>query len=47
MVEQSLSVRNGIRHIVWDWNGTLLDDNHANLAAANHVCEMFGVPPMT
>nr|WP_221308649.1 HAD hydrolase-like protein [Nocardiopsis mwathae] len=34
----------GIKHIVWDWNGTLLDDNHANLAALNQVCVEFGRP---
>ncbi|CAM3699898.1 HAD family hydrolase [Nocardiopsis rhodophaea] len=34
----------GIKHIVWDWNGTLLDDNRANLAALNQVCAAFGRP---
>ncbi|GAA2800045.1 HAD family hydrolase [Saccharopolyspora taberi] len=29
------------RHIVWDWNGTLLDDNHAVLASVNAVCSAF------
>lgn len=33
-------------HIVWDWNGTLLDDNHANLAAVNAVCSHFGREPV-
>ncbi len=33
-------------HIVWDWNGTLLDDNHANLAAVNAVCASFGREPV-
>ena len=33
-------------HIVWDWNGTLLDDNHANLAAVNAVCASFGRAPV-
>ena len=28
-------------HIVWDWNGTLLDDNHAVVAAVNVVCAEF------
>lgn len=37
---------NSVRHIVWDWNGTLLDDNHANLAAVNRVCAEFGRPPI-
>ncbi|MER2093773.1 HAD family hydrolase [Saccharopolyspora rectivirgula] len=29
-------------HIVWDWNGTLFDDNHAVLSAVNAVCAEFG-----
>jgi phosphoglycolate phosphatase-like HAD superfamily hydrolase len=29
-------------HVVWDWNGTLLDDNDAVLAAVNEVCAGFG-----
>ena len=34
----------GIRaeHVVWDWNGTLLADNDAVLAAVNRVCADFG-----
>lgn len=31
-----------IRHIVWDWNGTLLDDNHAVVSAVNTVCVDYG-----
>jgi phosphoglycolate phosphatase-like HAD superfamily hydrolase len=31
----------GPRHIVWDWNGTLLDDNDAVVAAVNVVCGAF------
>jgi phosphoglycolate phosphatase-like HAD superfamily hydrolase len=27
---------------VWDWNGTLLDDNDAVVAAVNAVCSAFG-----
>ncbi|MCY9784908.1 HAD family hydrolase [Nocardiopsis sp. EMB25] len=38
--------RRDITHIVWDWNGTLLDDNHANLAAVNAVCARFGRAPV-
>jgi len=26
-----------IRHIIWDWNGTLLDDSHACVAALNRM----------
>ncbi|WP_026448878.1 HAD family hydrolase [Actinopolyspora mortivallis] len=29
-------------HIVWDWNGTLLADNHAVIAGVNAVCSAFG-----
>lgn len=28
--------------MVWDWNGTLLDDNQVVLAAVNEVCAGFG-----
>ncbi|WP_238175757.1 HAD family hydrolase [Kribbella pratensis] len=31
-----------MKHVVWDWNGTLLNDNHAVLAAVNEVCAGFG-----
>ncbi|GAB3281191.1 HAD hydrolase-like protein [Parasphingorhabdus pacifica] len=31
-------------HIVWDWNGTLFDDNHAVLSAVNTVCASFDHP---
>ncbi|WP_182544939.1 HAD family hydrolase [Halosaccharopolyspora lacisalsi] len=37
----STSVRDA-RHIVWDWNGTLLDDSHAVVSAVNTVCTAFG-----
>ncbi|ADB33469.1 Haloacid dehalogenase domain protein hydrolase [Kribbella flavida DSM 17836] len=36
-----------VSHIVWDWNGTLLDDNAAVLAAVNEVCAGFGRPPLS
>ncbi|MEU4192344.1 HAD family hydrolase [Kribbella sp. NPDC026611] len=36
-----------ISHVVWDWNGTLLDDNHAVLAAVNRVLTGFGRPQLT
>ncbi|WP_132876519.1 HAD family hydrolase [Tamaricihabitans halophyticus] len=35
------------RHIVWDWNGTLLADNDAVLAAVNKVCAGFERPAVT
>jgi phosphoglycolate phosphatase-like HAD superfamily hydrolase len=31
-----------VAHLVWDWNGTLLDDNHAVMAGVNAVCAAFG-----
>lgn len=31
----------GARHIIWDWNGTLLDDTHAVVSAVNVVCTAF------
>lgn len=36
-----------ISHVVWDWNGTLLNDNHAVLAAVNAVCTEFGAAGLT
>ncbi|HEY3563206.1 MAG TPA: HAD family hydrolase [Kribbella sp.] len=36
-----------ISHVVWDWNGTLLNDNHAVLAAVNEVCAGFGRPELS
>lgn len=32
--------------MVWDWNGTLLDDNDAVVAAVNTVCTAFGRSPV-
>ncbi|PWI04569.1 HAD family hydrolase [Streptomyces sp. NWU339] len=39
-----MNTRAPIRHIVWDWNGTLLDDNPVMLASVNAVCAYFGRP---
>lgn len=36
-----------ISHVVWDWNGTLLNDNDAVLAAVNAVCLDFGRASLT
>jgi phosphoglycolate phosphatase-like HAD superfamily hydrolase len=35
-----------IKHIVWDWNGTILDDNDAVVRAVNRVCAEFGRAPI-
>jgi phosphoglycolate phosphatase-like HAD superfamily hydrolase len=34
-------------HIVWDWNGTLLDDAHAVYRAACRVFAAHGLPPVS
>ncbi|MCP3801725.1 HAD family hydrolase [Allokutzneria sp. A3M-2-11 16] len=43
----SLGMALSAKHIVWDWNGTLLDDNNAVLAAVNDVCTGFGRQALT
>ncbi|MEO6081989.1 MAG: HAD family hydrolase [Umezawaea sp.] len=37
----------GTKHVVWDWNGTLLHDNDAVLSAVNAVCAGFGRESIT
>lgn len=34
------------RHIVWDWNGTLLADNEAVVASVNAVCAAYDAEPV-
>ena len=34
----------GVRHLVWDWNGTLFDDQVAVVAAVNDALARLGVP---
>ncbi|NUK05462.1 HAD family hydrolase [Streptomyces lunaelactis] len=34
-------------HLVWDWNGTLLDDINAVIAATNAAFEEIGLEPIT
>ncbi|MBP7431337.1 MAG: HAD family hydrolase, partial [Candidatus Hydrogenedentes bacterium] len=36
-----------IRHIVWDWNGTLLDDLDLCLTALHELGRPRGIPPVT
>ncbi|ATB26937.1 HAD family hydrolase [Melittangium boletus] len=36
-----------IQHVVWDWNGTLLDDVDLAVNGVNHVCARFGLPAVT
>ena len=43
-----MQVRTGVelrpRHIVWDWNGTILDDNDAVVSAVAHCLPPMMVP---
>jgi phosphoglycolate phosphatase-like HAD superfamily hydrolase len=34
----------GVRHLVWDWNGTLFDDQVAVVAAVNDALARLGLP---
>ncbi|OGV66584.1 MAG: hypothetical protein A2283_05380 [Lentisphaerae bacterium RIFOXYA12_FULL_48_11] len=38
---------NGIHHIIWDWNGTLLDDTAACLATINQMLHRRNLPILT
>ncbi|GAB3550380.1 phosphoglycolate phosphatase-like HAD superfamily hydrolase [Actinopolyspora lacussalsi] len=40
------SERPPTRHIVWDWNGTLLADNEAVVASVNAVCAAYDAEPV-
>ncbi len=33
-----------IKHIIWDWNGTLLNDNWLSLKAINILLDKYGLP---
>ena len=35
-----------LTHVVWDWNGTLLDDLDACVAVANQLLAEFGLPAL-
>ena len=35
-----------MRHVVWDWNGTLFDDQHVVVEALNAVLDDFGLDPV-
>lgn len=37
----------GVRHVVWDWNGTLLDDTWLCLEIANQMLARRGIPTMS
>ena len=36
-----------MKHIVWDFNGTLLNDAQLSVDLDNYVFEQIGVPPIT
>jgi phosphoglycolate phosphatase-like HAD superfamily hydrolase len=36
----------GVRHLVWDWNGTLFDDHVAVVAAVNDALARLDLPPI-
>ncbi|NOZ03166.1 MAG: HAD hydrolase-like protein [FCB group bacterium] len=36
-----------VKHIIWDWNGTLLDDCWLSVAAMNRLLEKYGLAPLT
>jgi phosphoglycolate phosphatase-like HAD superfamily hydrolase len=38
--------RGGVRHLVWDWNGTLFDDQVAVVAAVNQALAGLGLAPI-
>ena len=36
----------GVRHLVWDWNGTLVDDHSAVVAAVNDALARLRLRPI-
>ncbi len=36
-----------IKHIAWDWNGTLIDDVHAGLGSLNRMLERRGIKTLS
>jgi phosphoglycolate phosphatase-like HAD superfamily hydrolase len=45
-MERGRGDNGGIRHLVWDWNGTLFDDHVAVMAAVNDALGLLGVAPI-
>ena len=37
---------NDIKHVVWDWNGTLLDDIDVSMEALNTILKKAQLPLM-
>jgi phosphoglycolate phosphatase-like HAD superfamily hydrolase len=44
MTTASSPAADGVRHLVWDWNGTLFDDHDAVVAAVNDALAGLGIP---
>jgi phosphoglycolate phosphatase-like HAD superfamily hydrolase len=44
--DERLDAGGGVRHVVWDWNGTLFDDHVAVVAAVNDALARLGLPPI-
>jgi phosphoglycolate phosphatase-like HAD superfamily hydrolase len=43
---ERLDAGGGVRHVVWDWNGTLIDDHVAVVAAINDALASLRLPPI-
>ena len=44
--DERLEAGGGVRHVVWDWNGTLVDDHVAVVAAINDALASLGLRPI-
>ena len=43
----SRRILRSMKHIIWDWNGTLLNDLPVIIKAVNHTLEQVGLPQIT
>jgi phosphoglycolate phosphatase-like HAD superfamily hydrolase len=44
--DERLDAGGGVRHVVWDWNGTLFDDHVAVVAAINDALALLSFRPI-
>jgi phosphoglycolate phosphatase-like HAD superfamily hydrolase len=44
--DERLDAGGGVRHVVWDWNGTLFDDHSAVVAAINDALALLSLRPI-
>ena len=42
-----MNLSNSIRHVIWDWNGTLVDDVHLCVTVINQILERRSLPQMS